>query len=79
MSEVKDVTIEDVLDKLCVKLDQYDFNGGNYVFDSNINTKYNYSIINRVLIILLIILIIIIIVLIVLYIINKYKNNNDFV
>ena len=36
------------------------------------------SIIKRVLIILLIILIIIIIVLIVLYIINKYKNNDDF-
>ena len=50
-----------------------DFSGG----DTNVNNNYN-SIIKRVLIILLIILIIIIIVLIVLYIINKYKNNDDF-
>ena len=70
--------IEDVLDILCYKSEQYDFNGGNYVFDSNINTKCNNSIIKKVLIILLIILIIIIIVLIVLYVINKYKNNDDY-
>ena len=70
--------IQNILDIICYDIVAYNFNGGNYMFGKNISTKCNYSIIKRVLIILLIILIIIIIVLIVLYIINKYKNNDNF-
>ena len=69
--------IRNILNRICYDIIGYNFNGGNYMFDKNINTKCNYSIIKKVLIMLLIILIIIIIVLIVLYIINKYKNNNN--
>ena len=66
------IEINNVLDIITFKLNKQ------LIFGSNINTNCNNSIIKKVLIILLIVLIIIIIVLIVLYIINKYKNKNNF-
>ena len=52
------------------------FNGGELLKINNLS--HNNSIIKKILIILLVIVIIIIVVLIVLYIINKYKNKNNF-
>ena len=79
--------INNIIDTLSFEIEgdaKINITGSNNIFDTKFNggntdiSCYNNSIIKKVLIVLLIILIIIIIVLIVLYIINKYKNNDDF-